>query len=136
MDIEEVTLKSGNKFFVKERNFKFLWFKERSIGEVHPLKKDLTKPFGKGNINWNHFFFGGSFLHFLSVTCSYYLIIYFLLFAYWNDTHAMKIVYEHPACFYEPHLKEINMNSTECVRMEKLGNYTSNIDFENLKIPK
>lgn len=129
MDIEEVTLKSGNKFYVKERNFKFLWFKDRSIGEVHPLKKDLTKPLGKGNINYQHLFFGGSFLHFLSVTMSYYLIIYFILFAYWSDTHSIKIVYEHPACFVEKNLQERNINSTECVRLEKLGNYTSNLNL-------
>lgn len=127
MEIEELTLKSGKKIYVKQRRF--------SVGIVNPIQKDITKPLGKGNINYKHLFFGGSFMHFLS-NSSYWVIIYFLLFAYWNDTHAIKIVYEHPACFVESHLKEVGFNSTECVRMEKLGNYTSNINLLNLTIQK
>jgi hypothetical protein len=128
MEIEEVTLKNGKKIYVKERRF--------GVGIVNPIQKDITKPFGKGNINWQHLFFGGSFMHFLSVTFSYYLIIYFLLFAYWHDTHAMKIVYEHPKCFVESNLQSMGLTSQQCVEVEKAGNYTSNLKLGNITVPK
>jgi hypothetical protein len=126
MEIEEVTLKSGRKFYVKDRG-------KYGVGIVNPLQKDLTKPLGKGNISWKHLFFGGSFTNFL-FNSSYWLIIYLLLFAYWHDTREMKVVYEHPACFVESHLQSIGLNSTQCVRIEKAGNYTSNLDLNNLNI--
>ena len=59
---------------------------KRSMGEwivVHPVKKDLDKPFGKGNINWKNFLIGswGSFL----TIVIFLVIIGFLIWSYRED---------------------------------------------------
>jgi hypothetical protein len=121
-DIEEVTLSSGTKVFIKER-------KRLGPGIVYPIKKDLSKPFSKDNTNWKHLFFGGSILRFL-FSSSWVLIILFAAWSYSHDIAAYKLVYEHPGCFVRDYVDSRGLQTTEnCIAMEKMLNFTSNMNL-------
>lgn len=68
------------------------WIKQRADGSwrrVYPIKKDMNKPFGKGNVSWRNFLIGGSWGNFFSIL---FIIIIVVLgaYGYTKDTGLCK----------------------------------------------
>jgi hypothetical protein len=68
------------------------WIKQNKVGgwrRVYPIKKDMNRPFGKGNVNWLNFLIGGSWGNFMFIL---FVIIIVLLgvYGYTRDTGLCK----------------------------------------------
>ncbi len=50
---------------------------------IYPIKKDINKPFGKGNINWFNFLTGGSIKRLIQLA----IILILLVFLMWSYNH-------------------------------------------------
>lgn len=64
---------------------------------VYPIKKDLTKPATKENINWKHVFIGdwGNFIN-ISI---FVVLLLFLAWAYNHDTQECRDLIENPEAY-------------------------------------
>lgn len=125
MDIEKVTLKNGKSFYVKDRG-------KRGIGIVYPLKKDLSKPFSPGNMNWKALLIGGSWGKFMGNTF-FMLLILSLAWSYSHDISAYEEVYSNPCCYCKSHLQNIQMNTEDCVNVSFWHDFDS-LDFSKFII--
>jgi len=56
---------------------------------VHPLKKDISKPFSWSNINWKNLLTGGDTLGFF-ITLFWVASLLFICWAYAHDTAACR----------------------------------------------
>ena len=119
MDIQEVTLANGDKVYLKKRRL-------LCYGLITPAQKDITKPLGKGNINWANLIYGGNIYKFL-LSISWVLFICLMAWAYKHDVGAYQVVYEHTCCYCEPFLQQIKATTAQCLDFgitQNWGNYT------------
>jgi hypothetical protein len=103
--IEEV---KPNLFVVEKINKKS---KKVSYRQVYPIIKDITKPFGKGNINWKNLFrvdFGIIIILFL---------VAFSIWAYYHDLRAYRTMLNDEcivSCSQSCHIQnKLNLNLSQ-----------------------